>query len=119
MGKDKKDMPSEKIINKLAKKEFEKDSKITDYWFPIKSRWGLEKDIFGVFDCLIIDNLGRITFIQLTTKPNIRARVKKIKDWINKKRINIITGAFSIEVWGWSEKEKEFKKIIINYKSLL
>jgi len=72
-------------------------------WFPIKSYYGLEKDIFGVFDCVAVKN-NKVRFIQYTTLPNVSARRKKVREFLKKNDLEI-----TAEVWGWSDKIKIFK----------
>jgi len=78
-------------------------------WYPPRVRWRKEQDIFGVFD-LIAVKTGKVRFIQLTTWHNIRAREKKVKDFLTKNELYLHS-----EIWGWKEKEKNFGVIIINY----
>ena len=93
-------------IRKEAIKILEKEKWIV--WYPSKTRWKKEQDIFGVFDLIVLKPLpydNRIDFIQLTTLSNVRAREKKIKNWFTKNKIK----SFPAKVWGWNNKKKEFK----------
>jgi len=76
------------------------------YWIPPRVRWGKEKDIFSVFDCCCITPNGRVYFIQLTTKENIKNRIKKIKKWLAS--ISYPNPYFIIQIWGWDKKKKKF-----------
>jgi len=77
------------------------------WWFPAKVRYKKEIDIFGIWDAILLKK-DKINFIQLTTISNIRAREKKIKEFLKKNNLSIYS-----EVWGWNEKKKEFKILII------
>ena len=97
-------MPTEAQIRKKAIEIFKRNKWI--YWYPKKVKWQ-ETDIFGVFDIILIKSNNRFQFIQLTSLPNIRAREKKIRNWLEKNKIK----SFPAEVWGWCKNRKEFKKI--------
>jgi hypothetical protein len=95
----------ESEIRKKAIEILKKDKWIV--WYPAKSKWKKEQDIFGVFDLICIrmwKKMIEMKFVQLTTLSNIRAREKKVK-----KFTDIIS--LPAEVWGWNKIKKEFKII--------
>lgn len=51
-------------------------------WFPPKGKFTVQ-DIFGIFDCIVMDIYGNTFFVQLTTKNNRAARVGKILNFGN------------------------------------
>lgn len=67
-------------------------------WSPVKSRWGGEKDIWGVFD-MVAGKEAEILYVQYTTAPNVLARVRKVKDFLSRTGI-VFTGNNRAEVWG-------------------
>jgi len=77
-------------------------------WYPPKVKWRKKGDIFGCWDLICISNKTGVLFIQLTTLSNIRAREKKVKAFLSKNNISVYS-----EVWGYSEKNKQFKIISI------
>ena len=103
-------------IRKLAIKEIEKKGGII--WFPPKVKWRKEGDIFSCFDLIVIYPPSEIVFIQLTTLSNIRAREKKIVNWMKYNDVSIYC-----EVWGydqnWKIKNKPMFKILNIYGSSL
>ena len=76
-------------------------------WYPYKSRFKKENDIFGVFD-LILVQLSTVKFIQLTTKGNMKARERKVRNFLTKNLLQL-----NVEIWGWSKQRKCFFKLII------
>ena len=95
----------EKEIRVLAKSRLEKKGFMV--WFPPRAGWYQSrdvKDIFGVFD-LVAVRKGSITFIQLTTKPNLSARRKKIQAWYRE----VGKRTPRCYVWAWDKKRSAFK----------
>lgn len=74
-------MPTEENIKKLAKEHLKKQG--YQVWYPVRSRWGKERDIFGIFDGIAWKE-DQFIFFQLTTMPNKSARYRKIKNYMNK-----------------------------------
>ncbi|MFA5355194.1 MAG: hypothetical protein WC302_00430 [Candidatus Paceibacterota bacterium] len=90
-----------KAVEILAKKGFV-------YWYPAKVRFK-QNDIFGVFDLVCWrKKSANIKFVQLTTCSNLSARRKKIQFFMKENKIpaKISVG---VEIWGWSQKKREFK----------
>jgi len=77
-------------------------------WYPPKVKYKKETDIFGVFDLINIHNKTGVLLIQLTTLPNIRAREKKVKEFLKKNNLSLFC-----QIWGWNKKKKDFKIINI------
>ena len=77
-------------------------------WYPPKVKYKKETDIFGIFDLINIHNKTGVLFIQLTTLHNIRAREKKVKEFLKKNNLSLFC-----QVWGWDKKKKDFKIINI------
>ena len=69
----------EKELKKLLKQEL--IAKGYANWWPAKVRF-YQNDIFGVYDC-IAWNGENLLLIQMTTKPNVSARKKKILDYFH------------------------------------
>lgn len=95
-------MAREETIRKHALEELTKKGFVC--WYPPKVRWKKETDIFGVFDLVGIHNKTGVLFIQLTTLHNIRAREKKVKEFLTKNNLSLYC-----EVWGYDQKEGKFK----------
>jgi len=74
-------------------------------WFPIKSKWGKEKDIFGIFDG-IAWRCSDMMFIQLTSMQNRCARVEKIANYMKKNRVSCNPPYTSAIVICWDDKKK-------------
>jgi len=73
------------------------------YWYPARTKFKAEIDIFGVFD-IIAFKANYFKFIQYTTTPNHAARRKKVQAFIYR------TGFKGwSEVWSWDKKNKRFK----------
>jgi len=84
------------------------------YWWPKKVKYH-ETDIFGVFDIIAVKK-GKDFFcdlIQITTLSNISARVKKVKAWVKKNRVNTSNSAVFFQVWGYDKKKREFKSVLL------
>lgn len=100
-------MAKEILIRKKAVGILEREGFV--YWYPAKVRFK-QNDIFGVFDLVCWQKrTTKIKFLQLTTLSNLSTRKKKIKDFLRKNRFpqKISVG---IEVWGWNQKKKEFRR---------
>jgi len=93
----------EALIRKKAIKILEEEGYVV--WYPPKVKWRKEVDVFGIFD-LIAAHRHIVRFIQLTTLPNLSARRKKIKRWLEK---NKIKWCWEPEVWAYDKKKKRFK----------
>jgi hypothetical protein len=100
-------MAKESLIRKKAIEILEKEGFI--YWYPGKIRFK-QNDIFGVFDLVCWQKkTTKIKFLQLTTLPNFSTRKKKIKEFLRKNRFPRKV-AVGIEIWGWNQRKKEFKR---------
>lgn len=78
-------------------------------WFPSRARYK-QNDIFGIIDLLAVK--GKIMKkIQLTTLPNVSTKRKKIKNFLEKFKVEL-----PVEIWAWSKKDKSFRKEKINIK---
>ena len=73
-------------------------------WFVSPVKYKAEIDIFGAFDGIIIYPPGNIVFIQLTTISNIRAREKKINQFLRRTRTSLYS-----EIWAYDKKLKDFR----------
>lgn len=93
---------TETELRKRAKKEIIDQRGIP--WFAPRTRYGQEKDIFGVWDCLALYPPITIVPIQITTIGNIRAREKKIKSFLRKANAQIYS-----EIWAYDKKKKRFR----------
>lgn len=93
-------MPKESKIRKMAVELLEKKGWIC--WSPSKVKFQ-QNDVFGIIDLLAIKG-SRWKKIQLTTMPNVSTRRKKIKKFLEKNNLKML-----VEIWAWSNKNKEFK----------
>ena len=78
-------------------------------WYPCKVKFK-QTDVFGIIDVLALKGKRRKN-IQLTTLPNVSAKRKKITSFLKKFKVEL-----PVEIWGWNQKKKEFKKERINIK---
>lgn len=97
-------MPKENVIRKKFKEVCEMNK--WSVWLPARVKF-YENDIFGIADAIISTSQG-LKLIQLTTLSNISARKKKIQKVLETKTISSV-----IEIWGWDDKKKYFKVVII------
>ena len=96
-------MPSEAVLRKKAKDEILRQRGIV--WFAPRVRYGIEKDIFGVYDCLLIYPPNVLIIpIQITTMGNVRARERKIKRFMKKFKVNIFS-----QIFAYDKKQKKFR----------
>lgn len=91
---------TEKQIEKHAATSLDSDG--WTWWKPVKSKWGVEKDIFGVYD-MVAAKGKQLRFIQLTSKNNMNKRIKKVSGFLDTTKVDIPS-----EVWGWNKKTNEF-----------
>ena len=77
------------------------------WWYPSRTRWKKKKDIFGVFDLVVVKEY-MTKFIQLTTREHLAERETKVRKFLSENNLKI--GA---EVWGWNKKVKDFVVIKI------
>jgi hypothetical protein len=59
------------------------------------------RDLFNAFDLLAVNAEGQVKAVQVTSRSNVVARVKKIADnpvigWLRK-------AGWALEVWGWGK----------------
>lgn len=93
----------ESQIRAKAKEQIIKDGGVP--WFAGKIKFKAESDIWGVYDGLIVyPPNASITPIQLTTIANVRAREKKIKNFMREFNLSIFS-----QIWCWDKKRKEFR----------
>lgn len=103
-------MPKEILIRKKAVEILKKEGFV--YWYPAKVRFK-QNDIFGVFDLVCWKKkTTKIKFLQLTTIANSSTRKKKIKDFLRKNQFPQKISV-DIEVWGWNQRRKEFKRELV------
>ena len=101
-------MAKESEIRKKAIKILQRDGWIT--WFGPKVKYK-QTDVFGIIDLLALKGRKQKN-IQLTTLPNVSTKRKKIKNFLKKFKVEL-----SVEIWGWSKKNKSFKIEKIKYSS--
>lgn len=105
-------MPS-KTPQQRARHALEAEGYIVDTVEQAKRQRGIvwHKDLFGGFDLLAVNAEGNIKAVQVTTRPNVAARIKKLADlpaipWLRK-------AEWSLEVWGYGKtKTKGDWKIV-------
>ena len=100
-------MPKEAVIRKKAIQMLTKEKWVC--WFPKKVKFH-ETDVFGIIDVLALKG-KRQKNVQLTTLPNISAKRKKITNFLNKFKVEL-----PVEIWGWNQKKKIFKKETVNLR---
>jgi hypothetical protein len=90
----------EKLLRKKAVEKLKKENWI--YWYAPRVQFH-STDILTIADILAIKEKN-LKFIQITTIENLAARRKKIKDFLEKFKIEI-----PIEIWAWDKKQRDFK----------
>ncbi len=100
-------MPKEAVIRKKALEILKEDRWVC--WCPKKVKFH-ETDVFGIIDVLALKG-KRQKNIQLTTLSNVSAKRKKITAFLTKFKVEL-----PVEIWGWNQKKKVFKKERINLK---
>jgi len=100
-------MAEESLIRKKAIQVLERKGWIV--WFAPKVKFQ-QTDVFGIIDLLALRGKQKKN-IQLTTLPNVSAKRKKITSFLKKFKVEL-----PVEIWGWNQKKKEFKKERINIK---
>ena len=98
--------PTENCLKKLKKEGY--TCAIVEHWNP---HAGIRQDLFGFIDVLSVKE-NEVLAVQVTSKKNVTARVKKILQ--HKNFLPVKQSGIKILIQGWS-KEKEGKKLI--YKS--
>jgi|TARA_R110000787_G_scaffold208328_1_gene318263 hypothetical protein len=82
----------------------------------IVERWNawakIRQDLFGIIDILAIDSKGNTVGIQVTTKGNMGARVKKIAD--HESTPHLRDANWIILVEGWEKESNRWKSNIID-----
>jgi len=82
----------------------------------IVERWNawakIRQDLFGIIDILAIDSKGNTVGIQVTTKGNMGARVKKITD--HESTPHLREANWIILVEGWEKESNRWKSNIID-----
>jgi translation elongation factor P/translation initiation factor 5A len=90
----------EKTLRKKALEKLEKEGYV--YWYAPKVQFH-STDILTIADILAIKG-KYLKFIQITTIENLAARRKKIKDFLEKFKIEI-----PVEIWAWDKKQRDFR----------
>ena len=97
-------MPSEKTIKKHAIEKLKEEG--WTCWSPAKVKFQ-ETDIWSIFDICCWRG-GKMLFLQITSVSNVRARERKIRNFMEANKLKKPSGS-KIEVWGY--KRGEFKII--------
>jgi hypothetical protein len=100
-------MAKEAEIRKKAIKILGEEGWIT--WYSPKVKYK-QTDVFGIIDVLALKGRKKKN-IQLTTLPNISAKRKKIINFLKTFKVEL-----PVEIWGWDQKKRKFKKEKINIK---
>ncbi len=98
-------MPKESVIRKKVIQLLEDDGWVC--WFPPKVKFR-ESDVFGIIDVLALKGKNKKN-IQLTTLPNISAKRKKIRSFLERTKVQL-----TVEIWAWDKKRRKFKKEKVN-----
>jgi len=98
-------MAQENIIKKKGKQILAEQGYVC--WCGAKTMYH-SSDIFGIFDVVAVktNDVNNIRFIQWTSKSNISARRKKIKNFFLKHKLFI-----SSELWGFKNGKFTFETI--------
>lgn len=98
---------TEQKIKRIVRDKLESEGELV--WYPAVSRFAPKfnycdkqhsaKDIFTIFDCVSVKG-SRVRYIQYTSKGNIRAREKKIRNFCEKWNLKFKHA----EVWGVDSK---------------
>ena len=91
--------PTQLTIRKLKSEGFE-TVQVVEVWIPSfgNRAFGNRRDLFGAWDILAVKD-GETTAIQVTSKSNISARVKKISE--NEHVGNLRDANWKLLVHGW------------------
>ena len=91
--------PTQLTIRKLKSEGFE-TVQVVEVWIPSfgNRAFGNRRDLFGAWDILAVKD-GETTAIQVTSKSNISARVKKISE--NEHVGNLRDANWKMLVHGW------------------
>ncbi len=98
-------MPKDYIIKKYLINRL--DSLGYYYWYPARTKFKSQIDVFGAFDIIAFKN-DFIRYIQFTDYTNHSHRVKKVQSFL--KRTNF--GGRS-EVWSWHSTKRYFRREVI------
>ena len=75
-----------------------------------KKNPGVRKDLFGFIDVLALSVDEGLIAIQCTTRPNMGARVTKIRTQCLDEANAWICSGGRIEVWGWYRTDKKIER---------
>jgi len=95
-------MPSEKSIRQKVKRYYKLQG--WRVWCPVKSRWGKEKDIFGIWDGMAWKG-NKFVFFQFTTIANKAKRVKKVKEYMREHNLGFNSSCASGVIIAWDKKK--------------
>jgi hypothetical protein len=88
--------PTQLTLRKLKSEGYE-TVQVVEVWIPF-GKFGNRRDLFGAWDILAVKD-GETTAIQVTSKSNISARVKKISE--NEHVGNLRDANWKLLVHGW------------------
>lgn len=80
---------------------------IVERWNPFAR---VRQDLFGIIDLLAIDENGYVTAIQVTSKSNMRARIRKIEE--SEALPHLRRAYWTILVEGWYREGRRWKSKI-------
>ena len=87
-------MAQEVIIKKKVRMKMAEEGFV--FWSGAKARFQ-SSDIFGIFDCICVERgTSKLRFIQYTSKSNVGARRRKIKNFFLENNVFIES-----ELWGY------------------
>lgn len=84
------------------------DADITEYWNSFARK---RKDLYGFIDMVVSKPGIGIVGVQITTKQNVNARIKKIESLPSYYKWKESKGL--VEVWGWYQDKDEAWKLEI------
>lgn len=95
-------------------------AELTEHRLPankgIKNTWGRKVDLFSFGDILVVQpGLDGVMLLQVTTKPQARARVRKIISECEHAARTLLKSRNRIEVWGYWQ---EYKGAIWQYRRI-
>ena len=99
-------MPKEEVLKQKARVYFK--NKGYQVWFAPRTRWTLEKDIFGIWDCICWKK-NKFIFVQITTLKNKSARLKKIVNYMLPNYLYFSPPNKGI-ILAWVKREKKFRE---------
>jgi hypothetical protein len=69
-------------------------------------------DLFGAFDLLAVDEAGEVMAVQVTSRSNVSARVRKLADLPVLGRLR--KAGWRLEVWGYGKTKTRGEWVVVD-----